>query len=151
MKNGAEHTLLIVEDDANDRFLIERAFRHAQIANPIQMATDGDEAIAYLSGEGRFADRKAHPLPILVLLDLKLPRRSGIEVLSWIRANPKVAALPVVVLTSSPEGVDVRRAYEAGANSYLVKPVAFEGLHRMIESLGLFWLVLSRLPEVGPR
>jgi len=142
-----EHTLLVVEDDANDRFLIERAFRSAQIANPLQMVTDGDEAIAYLSGQGKYANRATHPLPILVLLDLKLPRRSGIEVLSWIRAHSKFATLPVVVLTSSPDGSDVRRAYEAGANSYLVKPVAFEGLHRMIESVGLFWLVLSRLPR----
>lgn len=149
MSDMSQHALLIVEDDANDRFLIERAFRRAQIANPLQMATDGDEAIAYLVGEGRFADRSAHPLPILVFLDLKLPRRSGFEVLSWIRANQPFATLPVVVLTSSPDGMDVKRAYAAGANSYLVKPVEFEGLHRMIESVGMFWLVLSRLPGVG--
>jgi CheY-like chemotaxis protein len=143
-----DSTLLVVEDEENDRFLIERAFRSAQIANPLQMAVDGDEAIAYLSGEGKFADRASHPLPIMVLLDLKMPRRSGIEVLKWIRSNRDFATLPVVVLTSSPDGADVRRAYAAGANSYLVKPVAFEGLHRMIENVGLYWLVLSRLPGV---
>ena len=142
-------TLLIVEDEANDRFLIERAIRKAQIANPLRMIENGEEAVAYLSGEGRFADREAFPLPILVLLDLKLPRRSGIEVLQWIRSSERFQTLPVVVLTSSPESNDVRRAYQAGANSYLVKPVAFEGLHRMIETVGLYWLVLSRLPEVA--
>jgi len=145
----SEDALLIVEDEANDRFLIERAIRKAQIANPLRMVENGEEAIEYLSGAGRFADRTAWPLPILVLLDLKLPRRSGIEVLNWIRSSPRFETLPVVVLTSSPEGGDVRRAYQAGANSYLVKPVAFEGLHKMIESLGLYWLVLSRLPEVA--
>lgn len=144
-----DHTLLVVEDEANDRFLIERALRKAQIANPVQMVVDGEEAIAYLSGDDRFADRKKYPLPMLVLLDLKMPRRSGLEVLEWIRSNPKLRTLPVVVLTSSPDGSDVQRAYEAGANSYLVKPVAFEGLHRMIEALGLFWLVMSRLPRVA--
>jgi CheY-like chemotaxis protein len=151
MNDLSQDTLLVVEDDANDRFLIERAIRKSQIANPLRMVEDGEQAIAYLSGEGRFTDRAEFPLPILVLLDLKLPRRSGIEVLTWIRANPRFLTLPVVVLTSSPESGDVRRAYQAGANSYLVKPVAFEGLHKMIESVGLYWLVLSRLPEVdGP-
>ena len=148
MKSMAGHTLLIVEDEANDRFLIQRALHKAQIANPVQMTVDGEEAIAYLSGAGKFVDRAAHPVPMHVLLDLKLPRRSGLEVLTWIRASSRLKTLPVVVLTSSPDSFDVRRAYEAGANSYLVKPVDFEGLHRMIESVGLFWLVLSRLPEI---
>ena len=149
MSDAADSTLLVVEDEANDRFLIERAVRKARILNPLQMVTNGEEAVSYLTGEGAFADRAAHPLPILVLLDLKLPRRSGIEVLSWIRASPRFHSLPVVVLTSSPDSGDVQRAYKAGANSYLVKPVAFEGLQQMIESLGLYWLVLSRLPGVG--
>lgn len=151
MNAASESTLLVIEDDANDRFLIERAFRKAKIANPLQMVVNGDEAIAYLSGEGRFHDREAYPLPMLALLDLKLPRRSGIEVLKWIRSVSSVPTLPVVVLTSSPDSADVRAAYEAGANSYLVKPVAFEGLHRMIESVGLFWLVMSLLPGGGKR
>ena len=139
-------TVLVIEDDANDRFLIERAFRKAKIANPLQMVVNGDEAIAYLSGEGRFQDRAMYPLPIMALLDLKLPRRSGIEVLKWIRPASSLPTVPVVVLTSSPDGADVKAAYQAGANSYLVKPVAFEGLHRMIESVSHFWLVLSLLP-----
>ena len=149
MNEAHESTLLVVEDEANDRFLIERAARKARILNPLQMVTNGEEAVSYLKGERDYADRHAHPLPILVLLDLKLPRRSGIEVLSWIRGSPTFHTLPVVVLTSSPDSGDVQRAYQAGANSYLVKPVAFEGLQQMMESLGLYWLVLSRLPGVG--
>jgi len=141
------HTLLVVEDEPEDRFLISRAMRKAQIANPVQMVADGDEAVAYLEGGGKFADRSLYPLPLMVLLDLKLPKRSGLEVLTWIRATPRLRTLPVVVLTSSAESTDVQRAYAVGANSYLVKPVAFEGLHRMIESVGMYWLVLSRLPE----
>ena len=136
--------LLIVEDDPNDRLLIERAFTKARILNPRHAVTDGDEAIAYLSGAGQYADRAAHPLPMMVLLDLKLPRRSGFEVLEWIRARPALRAVPVVVLTSSPREEDIRRAYGAGANSYLVKPVNFDGLHAMVESLGLYWLVLNQ-------
>lgn len=142
-------TLLVVEDEPEDRFLITRALDKARIANPVQTASDGDEAVAYLSGEGKFADRDAHPLPILVLLDLKLPRRSGLEVLAWIRGNAALRRLPVVVLTSSADKGDVGRAYDGGANSYLVKPVEFEALHRMIETLGLYWLVMNRLPPVG--
>jgi CheY-like chemotaxis protein len=141
-------TLLVIEDEPDDRFLIERALAKARIANPVQMVVDGDEAVAYLSGEGRFADRTANPLPILVLLDLKLPRRSGLEVLEWIRSTPHVRRIPVVVLTSSADSADVQRAYDRGANSYLVKPVEFEALHQMIETLGLYWLVLNRLPRV---
>jgi CheY-like chemotaxis protein len=148
MSDPPEQTLLVADDEADDRFLIERALRKAQIANPVRMVSDGEEAIAYLVGEGKFADRAAYPAPMLLLLDLKMPRRSGFEVLAWIRGNPRHQSLPVVVLTSSPENADVKRAYEAGANSYLVKPVAFEGLHRMIETLGLYWLVMSRLPKV---
>jgi len=138
----------VIEDEPDDRFLIERALAKARIANPVQTVADGDEAVAYLAGEGRFADRTAYPLPILVLLDLKLPRRSGLEVLEWIRSTPHVRRLPVVVLTSSADSADVHRAYDRGANSYLVKPVEFEALHRMIETLGLYWLVLNRLPRV---
>jgi len=148
-RSERECTLLVVEDEPDDRFLIERALVKARIANPVQMVADGDEAVAYLSGEGTFADRSAYPLPMLVLLDLKLPRRSGFEVLEWMRQTPTLHRLPVVVLTSSADSGDIRRAYDRGANSYLVKPVEFEALHAMIEALGLYWLVLNRAPPVG--
>lgn len=140
--------ILLVEDDPDDVVLISRALRNAKIANPVHEVADGDEAIAYLSGADRFADRNSHPLPVLVLLDLKLPRRDGFEVLRWIRAQPGLRRLPVVVLTSSRETVDVNRAYDEGANAYLVKPVTFDALLELVRGVDAFWLVLSERPEV---
>ncbi len=134
--------ILLVEDDPDDRLLVGRAFAKAGISSPLSPARDGDEAVAYLAGEGVFADREANTLPALVLLDLKLPRRSGLEVLGWLRSRPApLGRTPVVVLTSSGEGSDVDRAYERGSDGYLVKPVDFDGLLRMMEAAGLFWTV----------
>jgi CheY-like chemotaxis protein len=146
----AEHgaTLLIVEDRPADVLLIRRAFMKAQIANPLQVVGDGVDAVAYLSGSGAFGDRQKHPLPALLLLDLKLPRKSGLEVLSWLRAQPDLRRLPVVVLTSSKETSDVNRAYELGANSYLLKPVTFESLLEMIKTLRLYWIEMNELPTI---
>lgn len=142
----ANHTILLVEDDPNDVVLVQRAFRRARIANPLQVAQDGEAAIDYLAGRPPYADRSRHPLPMLVLLDLKLPRRSGFEVLAWIRQQPVINRIPVVILTSSAESPDVNRAYEMGANSYLVKPVVFEGLVDLVQRLKLYWLITN----VGP-
>ena len=112
---------------------------------------DGDQAVAYLEGKGDYADRKQHPLPVVVLLDLKLPRRSGLEVLEWMRAQPDLRRIPVVVLTSSRESVDVNKAYDLGANSYLVKPVTFNDLVELITTLDLYWLILNERPDVPDR
>jgi CheY-like chemotaxis protein len=146
VEHGA--TLLIVEDRPADVLLIRRAFMKAQIANPLQVVGDGVDAVAYLSGSGAFGDRQKHPLPALLLLDLKLPRTSGLEVLSWLRAQPDLRRLPVVVLTSSKETSDVNRAYELGANSYLLKPVTFESLLEMIKTLRLYWIEMNELPTI---
>jgi CheY-like chemotaxis protein len=143
-----EQPILIVEDNSNDRILLQRAFRRARLANPLHMVTDGEEAIAYLLGEGRFADREANPFPILVLLDLKLPRRSGLEVLQWMREHPTFRRLPVVVLTSSKEQSDINLAYDLGANSYLTKPVEFDALIELVSTLNLFWFIMSERPLV---
>ncbi len=142
-------TILLVEDDPNDVLLIQRAFRKARLVNPLQVVRDGEEAIAYLGGEGAYADREQYPLPALVLLDLKLPRRSGFEVLQWIRQHAGLKRVPVVVLTSSRNGPDINQAYELGANSYLVKPVGFEGLVDLLKAVHLYWMVLSEKPEMG--
>ncbi len=142
-------TILLVEDDPDDVLLIRRALRNAKIANPLREVADGDEAIAYLSGANGYGDRDANPLPVLVLLDLKLPRRDGFEVLRWIRAQPGLRRLPVVVLTSSRETADVNRAYDEGANSYLVKPVAFDALLELVRRVDEFWLYLSEKPELS--
>jgi CheY-like chemotaxis protein len=139
---GAHGRILLVEDNEDDAELIRRAFRKAQIANPLQTAGDGDGAVEML----KQAAATDH-LPILVLLDLKLPRRSGFEVLAWIRSNPATRRLTVVVLTSSRQSADVDRAYDLGANSYLVKPVASDALVEMARTLNLYWLTMNEPPS----
>ena len=143
-----EPAVLLVEDNIDDVILIERAFEKARIVNPLHIVGDGDEALDYLDGRGKYQDRAAHPLPALILLDLKLPRRSGLDVLTWMRAEPCIRRIPVVVLTSSRESVDVARAYELGVNSYLCKPVAFDALLEMIKTLNVYWLLLNERPSV---
>jgi CheY-like chemotaxis protein len=141
--------LLLIEDDPNDILLIQRAFAKACLVNPLKIVRDGEEAVNYLAGNGAFADRTRFPLPSLVLLDLKLPRKSGLEVLQWLRQQPVLKQTPVIVLTSSKESYDVNRAYELGANSYLVKPVGFEGLLELVKSIGMYWMILNKTPEVA--
>ena len=142
-------SVLLVEDDPNDVALTQRAFERAGFANPLQVLSDGEQAIGYLGGEASYADRNRYPLPILVLLDLKLPRTSGFEVLAWIRGAPNIRRLPVVVLTSSQQSPDIDRAYDAGANSYLVKPVAFESLLSLVQTLGLYWFMTNQGPAIA--
>jgi CheY-like chemotaxis protein len=142
------YPILLVEDSPDDALLIQRAFRKANLANPVQLAQDGEQAVAYLSGAPPFEDRARFPLPVFMLLDLKLPRRSGLEVLEWLRQRSEIKRLPVVVLTSSRETVDVNRAYDLGVNSYLTKPVGFEALLEMVKNVNLYWLVLNERPEI---
>ncbi len=144
---GPHQTILLAEDNATDALMVQRAFRKAHLLNPVQVVDDGDKAVAYLSGQGPYADREKYPLPVLLLLDLKLPRRSGLEVLEWLRQQEGLKRLPVVVLTSSKESSDVNRAYDLGANSYLVKPVDFDPLLEMVKTLGLYWVLMNEKPE----
>ena len=139
--------MLLVEDDPNDILLIQRAFAKACLVNPLKVVRDGEEALNYLAGSGEFADRGRFPLPSLILLDLKLPRKSGLEILQWLRQQPALKHIPVIVLTSSKESSDVSRAYDLGANSYLVKPVGFEGLRELVKSIGMYWMILNKTPE----
>lgn len=141
------YPILLVEDNRDDVLMIQRAFHKANFHNPLQVVADGDAAVLYLSGQGPYSDRDQYPLPVLILLDLKLPRRSGFEVLEWLRQQPGLKRLLVVVLTSSRENIDINRAYELGANSYLVKPVKFAALLELVKNLNLYWLVLSEKPE----
>ena len=142
-------TVLVVEDNPTDVMLIRRAFSKANIGNPLQMVRDGDEAVQYLAGEGVFTDRAAYPLPAVMLLDLKLPRRSGLEVLQWVRGQTALRRLPVVVLTSSNQSQDVNRAYDLGANSYLVKPVEFDDLRDMLGKVNIYWIDLNKKPSLS--
>jgi CheY-like chemotaxis protein len=146
--NASAYPILLVEDSPDDALLIQRAFHKANLANPVQLVRDGEEAVAYLSGAPPYDDRARFSLPVLMLLDLKLPRRSGLEVLAWVRQEPALKRLPVVVLTSSRESVDVNRAYDLGVNSYLTKPVGFEALLEMVRNVNLYWLVLNENPEL---
>lgn len=136
-------TILLVEDDSDDAELIAYAFGKAAIANPLAAVADGDAAVDYVGGAAAYADRMRHPLPGLILLDLKLPRRSGFEVLSFIRGQEATRHTPVVVLTSSNQQDDIRRAYELGANSYLVKPIGHDALIEMVRSLKAYWIKLN--------
>jgi CheY-like chemotaxis protein len=140
---------LLVEDSETDAILIRRAFVKGNIINPLQVVTNGDQAIAYLKGEGPFANRAEYPLPELVLLDLKLPGIDGFQVLRWIRQQPELKALRVVVLTSSDRIQDVNLAYQLGANSFLVKPVDFERFVEISQALKGYWLWLSKAPELA--
>jgi CheY-like chemotaxis protein len=143
-------SILLVEDDPNDVLLIHRAFERAKVLNPLRVLPDGDEAIRYLAGLGPYADRAVHPLPALMLLDLKLPRRGGLEVLGWVRDQPGLRRLPVVVLSSSRRTEDVSRAYDLGANSYLVKPVGFKPLLALIRSLDVYWVLFNEKADLTP-
>lgn len=141
-------TILLVEDNPVDILLIQRAFRQADLSHiSLQIVRDGDAAVLYLSGEEEYSDRERYPLPILMLLDLKLPRRSGHEVLEWIRHQPDLKRLPVIMLTSSREAIDVNQSYDLGVNSYLVKPIGFTALVEMLRTLNLYWLMLNEPPE----
>ena len=144
MNNGGSSPVLYAEDDENDAFLMQRAFKQAEVTNPLPVVPTGIAAIQYLSGTGEFADRSKYPMPGLVLLDLKLPGESGFEVLSWIRARPSTAPLPVVVLTSSNQESDMQLAYRTGANGYLIKPGRPEELLVMVKGIRDYWLAQNR-------
>ncbi len=137
----AERTILVVEDNPDDVRLLTRAFRKAEVTSPVVYAADGQEAIEMLTSE---AEARA-PLPDVILLDLKLPRRSGFEVLEWLKADERMRQVPVVILTSSAGTSDLSRAYDLGANSYLVKPVDNADLTQMVANIRSYWLELNRI------
>jgi CheY-like chemotaxis protein len=139
-------TILHVEDDSNDVLLLKHACDYAGVPLNVQTVDDGDQAIAYLSGTGKFADRKRFPFPALVLLDLRMPKMTGFELLDWMRGRGNLRKLPVVVLTSSQHELDIERAYVSGANSFLIKPVAFADLVLLVKMLCNYWFDLNLLP-----
>lgn len=146
---SADRAILLVEDNPDDVELTLRAFRKNRIENEIVVARDGVEALDYLFGEGRWADRDVRIQPQLVLLDLRMPRLDGLEVLERIRADSRTRRLPVVVLTSSDEERDLVQSYDLGANSFIRKPVEFDKFLEAVRQLGLYWLVLNRVPREG--
>ena len=146
MKPVDADPILLVEDNPNDVLLIRRAFSKVNISNPLNVVGDGEKAIDYLSGSNEYADRAKFPLPLVILLDLKLPRKSGHEVLDWLRAQPVLKRIPVVVLTSSSMKSDVERCYDTGVNSYLVKPVNFDDLRDLMELVRQYWVGANEKP-----
>ncbi|KAB8330397.1 response regulator [Scytonema tolypothrichoides VB-61278] len=144
-----EDTILLIEDNPKDVLLMQRALRKANIANPLQVVNDGDAAVLYLSGVEPYNDRCRYPLPVLILLDLKLPRRSGAEVLMWLRQQGELKRLPVVVLTASKEYADINHIYDLGVNAYIVKPVAFNNLVEIVKTLNLHWIIFNEKPQIG--
>lgn len=141
-------TILLVEDDRDDEELTLRALRRSNIMNEVIVAHDGEEALELLFGEGKFLDREIDLLPAVVLLDLKLPKINGIEVLRRIRADARTRRLPVVVLTSSRQERDRDEVYDLGANSYICKPVDFEKFTEAIGHLGMYWVLLNEQPPL---
>ncbi len=141
--------ILLVEDSLEDLELTQRALRNAKLGNHIQIARDGAEALDFIFCEGPHAERKIEDTPKLILLDLKLPKVDGLEVLERIKSDPRTKHIPVVVLTSSKEQIDVVKSYQLGVNSYIVKPVNFEGFNTAVQELGMYWLLLNQPPKLN--
>jgi len=148
MTTHAHLEVLLVEDNPRDAELTLRALRKRNLANNVIHAKDGQEALDYLLGEGMYAGRDIHHAPTVILLDLKLPKVDGLQVLRIIKADERTKAVPVVVLTSSREESDLVRSYELGVNSYIVKPVEFESFSEAVSNLGYYWLLLNQAPSL---
>jgi len=146
MENG-EIEILLVEDNPNDAELAIRALTKSKVANKIIHLHDGAEALDFLFGEGQFQGRNIENKPKVILLDLKMPKVDGLEVLKKVKESDLTRAIPVVVLTSSKEDPDIKNCYALGVNSYIVKPVEFDGFVRSVSDLGLYWLLLNQNPK----
>lgn len=142
----SKHVILLVEDNPNDQLLAVRALRNQKVGTELVSVSDGVEALEYLCGTGRFAGRDVNDVPSLILLDLKLPKVSGLEVLQQMRADERTKLVPVVILTSSSEEVDIASGYSAGCNSYIRKPVDFNQFCEAVGSLAAYWLGLNEPP-----
>jgi CheY-like chemotaxis protein len=136
---STNYPILLVEDDKNDQFLMERSFKALGKKNPVYIVSDGREALDYLEARGKFADRATFPLPRLILMDLKMPRMTGFEVLEWLRDQAEYRRIPVIIISSSSIVTDVNKAYELGASAYMIKPVGSDALKRLVNTITEFW------------
>lgn len=142
--DNQEVEILIIEDNPNDAELTLRALRKQNLANNVVHLHDGVEALDFLFGKGKYVSRTVSNVPKVILLDLKMPKINGLEVLEKIKADPLTRAIPVVILTSSAEDPDIKKAYDLGANSYIVKPVEFNKFSQTVADLGLYWMVINK-------
>jgi CheY-like chemotaxis protein len=147
-KISATITILMADDDADDRYLAEDALREARVRNNVRFVTDGEELMDYLLHRGDYQNSEAYPHPGLILLDLNMPRKDGREALQEIKADPVLRRIPIVVLTTSKAEEDVLRSYDMGVSGYITKPVTFEGLVEVMRVLGRYWFEIVELPEL---
>ena len=140
-------TILVVEDDPNDQFLIERAFRKIGVTDPIQVVGDGLEAIAYMMGEGKYSDREKFAYPTFIITDLKMPQADGFAVLEFLKGNPEWAVIPTIVLSASADLDDIKKSYMLGASSYHVKPHSPDDLQKQLAVINAYWMT-CQVPEV---
>lgn len=143
------HTILVVDPNPDDAHFTQLALQRVGVITPVQTVSSAEQAMAYLSGQGEFADPESSPLPLLILLELDLPDRSGLELLEWLRRRPILKRLPVIILTSSRDPQEVNRAYELGCNSYLVKPTAFNALLVLMQGFVHYWLSMNQGAEIS--
>jgi len=143
-----KQTILLVDDSENDLLLMRAAFELAETNPPLQEVRNGEEAIAYLSGDGPYCDRLRYPLPAIMLLDLNMPRKNGFDVLAWVRSQPKIKRLTVIILTASMRTEDVERAFDLGASSFLVKPSDLNALASMMRCL-CDWVRINHFPPLS--
>jgi CheY-like chemotaxis protein len=146
--NDTDYTILLVEDEDNDATLLKIALEKNKIRNPLQWVRDGLEATAYLKGDGAYADRRKYLFPSILILDLKMPRMTGLELLAWIWERPHFRIVPTIVMTSSRQDPDVQKAYELGANTYMTKPSSFDELVSLTASIHRYW-TLAIKPNCG--
>ena len=144
----AKQSILVVDDDENDRFFIDLALQKTALPLLVKLTSDGAEAIAYLEGQGKFSDRNQFPLPSLIFVDLKMPRVTGFELLKWLKAQEVFRRIPAVVISSSGAQQDIDRAYDLGANVYLIKPVSPEQFRQLFNAAGEFFIQLAAKPSV---
>ena len=141
-----DRCVLMAEDDENDIVFLQRAFRQAEVPNSLQVVQDGQDVIDYLSGAGSFSNRSLYPLPGLLLLDLKMPRKTGLQVLEWIRDQEALRVLPIIVFSSSVHSSDIETAYRKGANAFVTKPSGAPERTRLVHVIKEFWLTMNQLP-----
>ena len=137
--DNSHYTILLVEDEENDAMLVQMAFKKNNIPNRVQWVKDGLEAVAYLNGSDTYADRKSFPFPEVLILDLKMPRMGGLELLSWIRDHPEFRVIPTIIMSSSRMQSDVEKAYNLGANTYMIKPNSFDELAILVKLTHDYW------------